>query len=282
MNGSLRDSLRAFTISLVLAFSLIALWSQLTPLGSAPDEASHYVKAAAVVRGEWIGEPLDRWRLAVEGWAYSDTSIIAEVIVLASDNSVLTRSSPNVVREDVNTSLKLPGDAMVGFDLGLVSNQRREPAAVVARLNDGTLALLPFADDLVQATTSTNLSVDGRPIQVDANVQGLVDDIQLTGRMEYSYWSSNVTIDKQFDGSHHVQACFVARATVPACDLRVEDWQPDEGEALTTMGLYTPVVYLVPGIATLLGASNASWFLARLAGGFVAAAILALAITSLR
>lgn len=282
MNGSLRDSLRVFTISLVLAFSLIALWSQLTPLGSAPDEASHYVKAAAVVRGEWIGEPLDRWRLAVEGWAYSDTSIIAEVIVLASDNSVLTRSSPNVVREDVNTSLKLPGDAMVGFDLGLVSNQRREPAAVVARLNDGTLALLPFADDLVQATTSTNQSVDGRPIQVDANVQGLVDDIQLTGRMEYSYWSSNVTIDKQFDGSHHVQACFVARATVPACDLRVEDWQPDEGEALTTMGLYTPVVYLVPGIATLLGASNASWFLARLAGGFVAAAILALAITSLR
>ena len=282
MNDSPRDSLRVFAVSLVLAFSLFALWSQLTPLGSAPDEASHYVKAAAVVRGEWIGEPLDGWRIAVEGWAYSDTSTIAEVILLDSDGSVLARSAPNVVREDVNAALQLPVDAKIGFDLSLVSSERREPAAAVALLNDGTLASLPFSDNLVQATTPTNLSVDGRPVNGDANVQGLVDDVQLTGRMEYSYWSSHVDIDKQFDGSHEVQRCFVAQATVPACDLRVEDWQPDGGQALTTMGLYTPVVYLVPGVATLLGASNVSWFLARIISALVAAIILALAVTSLR
>ncbi|NDA01388.1 MAG: hypothetical protein EBY98_06650 [Acidimicrobiia bacterium] len=140
MNDSPRDSLRVFAVSLVLAFSLFALWSQLTPLGAAPDEASHYVKAAAVVRGEWIGEPLDGWRIAVEGWAYSDTSTIAEVILLDSDGSVLARSAPNVVREDVNAALQLPVDAKIGFDLSLVSSERREPAAAVALLNDGTLA----------------------------------------------------------------------------------------------------------------------------------------------
>ncbi|MEY3467760.1 MAG: hypothetical protein RL532_1067 [Actinomycetota bacterium] len=216
MNDSPRDSLRVFAVSLVLAFSLFALWSQLTPLGAAPDEASHYVKAAAVVRGEWIGEPLDGWRIAVEGWAYSDTSTIAEVILLDSDGSVLARSAPNVVREDVNAALQLPVDAKIGFDLSLVSSERREPAAAVALLNDGTLSTLPFSDNLVQATTPTNLSVDGRPVNGDANVQGLVDDVQLTGRMEYSYWSSHVDIDKQFDGSHEVQRCFVAQATGPS------------------------------------------------------------------
>jgi hypothetical protein len=182
----------------------------------------------------------------------------------------------------VNAALQLPVDAKIGFDLSLVSSERREPAAAVALLNDGTLSTLPFSDNLVQATTPTNLSVDGRPVNDDANVQGLVDDVQLTGRMEYSYWSSHVDIDKQFDGSHEVQRCFVAQATVPACDLRVEDWQPDGGQALTTMGLYTPVVYLVPGVATLLGASNVSWFLARIISALVAAIILALAVTSLR
>lgn len=282
MNHSPRDSWRVFAVSLTLTFSLFALWSQLTPLGSAPDEASHYVKAAAVVRGEWIGEPLDGWRIAVEGWAHSDTSTVTEVIVLDSDGSVLIRSVPEVVREDVNAALQLPVDAKIGFDLSLVSSERREPTAVVALLDDGTLTALPFSEDFVQATTPTKLWVDGRPVTDDARVQGLVDDIQLTGRMEYSYWSSHVDIDKQFDGSHEVQRCFVAQATVPACDLRVEDWQPDGGKALTTMGFYTPVIYLVPGIATLLGASNVSWVLARIVSALVAAIILALAITSLR
>ena len=37
-------------------FSLMAVWSFLTPLFSGPDEPSNFIRSAAVVRGEWIGE----------------------------------------------------------------------------------------------------------------------------------------------------------------------------------------------------------------------------------
>jgi hypothetical protein len=42
--------------SLVL-FMLCAMWTLATPLGGAPDEAVHIIKAAATVRGELIGQP---------------------------------------------------------------------------------------------------------------------------------------------------------------------------------------------------------------------------------
>lgn len=37
-------------------FSLMVIWSFLTPLFSGPDEPSNFIRSAAVVRGEWIGE----------------------------------------------------------------------------------------------------------------------------------------------------------------------------------------------------------------------------------
>jgi len=37
-------------------FSLMVVWSFLTPLFSGPDEPSNFIRSAAVVRGEWIGE----------------------------------------------------------------------------------------------------------------------------------------------------------------------------------------------------------------------------------
>ena len=36
---------------------LTALWSIATPIAAAPDEPAHFIKAASVVRGEWIGKP---------------------------------------------------------------------------------------------------------------------------------------------------------------------------------------------------------------------------------
>ena len=36
-------------------FSLMAVWSLMTPLFSGPDEPANYIKSAAVIRGEWVG-----------------------------------------------------------------------------------------------------------------------------------------------------------------------------------------------------------------------------------
>jgi len=40
----------------VAIFVLTAVWSLMTPLFSGPDEPSNFVRSAAVVRGEWVGE----------------------------------------------------------------------------------------------------------------------------------------------------------------------------------------------------------------------------------
>ena len=40
----------------VAVFALMAVWSLMTPLFSGPDEPSNFVRSAAVVRGQWVGE----------------------------------------------------------------------------------------------------------------------------------------------------------------------------------------------------------------------------------
>ena len=40
----------------VAIFVLTAVWSLMTPLFSGPDEPSNFVRSAAVVRGEWVGD----------------------------------------------------------------------------------------------------------------------------------------------------------------------------------------------------------------------------------
>ena len=40
----------------VAVFALMAVWSLMTPLFSGPDEPANYIKSAAVVRGEWVGD----------------------------------------------------------------------------------------------------------------------------------------------------------------------------------------------------------------------------------
>jgi hypothetical protein len=37
-------------------FSLMVVWSFITPLFSGPDEPSNFIRSAAVIRGEWVGE----------------------------------------------------------------------------------------------------------------------------------------------------------------------------------------------------------------------------------
>jgi hypothetical protein len=49
---------RAFWLSFVLFFCLFTLWAVGNPLSAAPDEPSHATKAASVVRGDLVGEPV--------------------------------------------------------------------------------------------------------------------------------------------------------------------------------------------------------------------------------
>ena len=49
----MRRSSTAFGVSV---FALMAVWSLMTPLFSGPDEPSNFVRSAAVVRGEWVGD----------------------------------------------------------------------------------------------------------------------------------------------------------------------------------------------------------------------------------
>ena len=54
---------RVFLLAWALLTALSAMWSIATPLSASPDEPAHLVKAASVVRGEWVGETSGRGQL---------------------------------------------------------------------------------------------------------------------------------------------------------------------------------------------------------------------------
>ena len=47
---------RSSTVFGVAVFLLMAVWSLMTPLFSGPDEPANFVRSAAVVRGQWVGD----------------------------------------------------------------------------------------------------------------------------------------------------------------------------------------------------------------------------------
>ena len=49
---------RNWLISFAVLFIAVAAWSFASPLGSAPDEPAHLIRAASLVRGELIGKPI--------------------------------------------------------------------------------------------------------------------------------------------------------------------------------------------------------------------------------
>jgi hypothetical protein len=55
-------SWRAFTIAWICLALGMALWSIATPIGAAPDEPAHLIKAASVSRGELVGAPAKEGR----------------------------------------------------------------------------------------------------------------------------------------------------------------------------------------------------------------------------
>jgi hypothetical protein len=62
--GGSHPLLRLWAISTTLFFCLCAVWSWVMPIGSANDESAQLVKAASVVRGQIVGQPLTPMSLA--------------------------------------------------------------------------------------------------------------------------------------------------------------------------------------------------------------------------
>ena len=256
---------------------LFALWAQLTPLGSAPDEASHLVKSAAVIRGQPKGEAIPGWRLSIDGWAYESTSGIADIVIIA-DGEIMDRSAPNVARDDVTASLGIDPSTIVGFSIWVLSFELPESYSIYASLNDGRLVPLQILAEKNVLTSPLDVSVNGLSPEAVDSMASLVEDSHLNGRMEYSHWSTYVDIDPQFDGASAVLQCFAAQPTKPGCGLRIEDQPTTAERPITPHGQYPPVMYIVPGFGTLLGASNSAWFVARLVSAFAAALVLALGV----
>ncbi len=55
--GLTHSFLPAWLVASLVIFGLTVAWSFATPLGAASDEPAHIIKAAAVVRGEFLGQP---------------------------------------------------------------------------------------------------------------------------------------------------------------------------------------------------------------------------------
>lgn len=56
-NPGTKSAIRVFALVFLLFAALTSLWAWTTPLSASPDEPAHIVKAASVVRGQWIGAP---------------------------------------------------------------------------------------------------------------------------------------------------------------------------------------------------------------------------------
>jgi len=274
---------RVFVLALLLLSLLFGLWVQLTPLGSAPDESAHYIKSAGVIRGQFTGHDVPHWLIGTSGWVF-DRSTGVRSILLVGDNKILATQSPDSTREDLDSTLSVPTDAVVGFNFGAIHDKRHASYRVMAELNNGSITPLSPAAENNIAIVEYGALEDGRTPVKSETTLGIIEESQLTGRMEYSHWSTYLDIERQFDASRNVQACFVAQAQRASCGMKVEDVEI-QGEIselpLTMMGRYTPIIYFVPGLGTLLGPSNLSWYLARGAGALIGAGLVALAVVVL-
>ena len=274
---------RVFVLALLLLSLLFGLWVQITPLGSAPDESAHYIKSAGVIRGQFTGHDVPHWTIGTSGWVFDRSSGVRSVLVVG-DGKILATQSPDSTREDLDSTLGVPTDALVGFNFGAIHDERYASYQVMAELNDGSITTLsPAAENNIAVVADVKLE-DGRtPVKTETTL-GIIEESQLTGRLEYSHWSTYLDIERQFDAARNVQACFVAQAQRASCGMKVEDVDI-QGEIselpLTMMGRYTPIIYFVPGLGTLLGPSNSSWYLARGAGALVSASLVALAVVVL-
>lgn len=267
----------------VAIFACMLVWSQLVPLGAGPDEPSNFIKSAAIIRGEFIGQDKDRWVLYVDGWAFDSESGIRKVLVTA-DGRVVGEGVPSVAREDVATHLSIESQSLVGFSIQIsLPNNTPRTYAAYALLNDGTLVVLETGGEsnILIRPALTN-SVDGEFPKVSTSTQGFVDYSRLAANLNLSYWSTDVDIDPQFGVALLVPWCYAPNAEKPACNRPIEDQPIIDNPPWTGMGRYPPAGFAISGIGTLAGPNDSAFRLARAINAGVSALLIALAFACLK
>lgn len=270
-------SLRAFVCFGGAILAMLALWSQLTPLGAGPDEPSNLIKSAAVIRGQFKGEDVEKWLLSLDGWAYDSASGVAKIIV-TSDGVVIGEQVPDASRADVSSVLNIAGDVKVGFSIWVLLAKPLSSYSVYVLLNNGSLTTIPLnADNNVVEEPAISQRVNGRSPRLSPTTDGLIEESHLQARFENSYWSTYVDIDSQWVAAQTTPQCFIAQASKPACEGPLEDLDVGSQRAYTQMGRYTPLAFAISGIGTLAGANDLAYRLARFMVALSSAAMLGLA-----
>lgn len=264
-------------------FAFMLVWSQLVPLGAGPDEPSNFVKSAAVIRGEFTGQSVDKWVLSIDGWAFDGESGIRRVIATA-DGLVVGEGVPSMEREDVADQFSIDAESLVGFSIKVkLPDNAPRSYAVYAELNDGTLVILEVADaENVVTLPSPATSVDGKVPSVSASTHGSVDLSRVAANLDLSYWSTKVDIDPQFGVALQVPWCFAPHAEKPGCNTPIEAQPIVDNPPITNMGLYPPGGFAIAGISTLAGPNDFAFRLSRAMNAGACALLLALAFACLR
>ncbi len=259
------------------------VWSQLVPLGAGPDEPSNFVKSAALIRGEFIGQDMDRWVLSIDGWAFDNESGIHRVIATV-DGLVVGEGVPSMAREDVAEFLSIDAESLVGFSIKTkFPNNSPRAYAVYAELNDGTLVILDVAEtENVVTLASPTMEVEGMIPSVSASTYGYVDQSRVMAALELSYWSTEVDIDPQFGVALQLPWCFAPYADKPGCNSPIESQAVIDNPPWTGMGRYPPGGFVFGGIGTLAGPNDFAFRLSRATNAGACALLLALAFACLK
>ncbi|MEO8362856.1 MAG: DUF2142 domain-containing protein [Ilumatobacteraceae bacterium] len=262
----------------VAIFACMLVWSQLVPLGAAPDEPSNFIKSAAIIRGQFIGKDMERWLLTVDGWALDNKSGIRRILVVV-DGHVAGEGVPSAVRRDVAEFFSIDPDTLVGFSINIrLPNDDRRTYAVYAELNDGTLVILPTSTtDNVVTSPSQSTSLDGRLPRESSTTFGYVDQSRVSANLSLSYWSTEVAIDPQFGAALPIAQCFAFVAANPGCNTPIEDQTIIDDPPWTGMGRYPPAGFAISGIGTLAGPNDFAFRLSRAMTAGVSAFLLTLA-----
>ncbi|MEK7410880.1 MAG: hypothetical protein AAB327_05770, partial [Actinomycetota bacterium] len=248
----------------ITIFGCMLVWSQLIPLGAGPDEPSNFVKSAAIIRGEFTGKSVDKWVLAIDGWAFDSESGIRRIVVTAN-GLVVGESEPSFKRGDVAEQFLIDPESLTGFSIRVtLPSDDPRTYSVYAERNDGTLVILEVANaENIVTLPSPTTSFDGKVPSVSSSTHGSVDLSRVAANLDLSYWSTKVDIDPQFGVAISVPWCFAPYADKPACNRPIESQTIIDNPPWTGIGRYPPGGFAIAGIGTLAGPNDFAFRLSR-------------------
>ena len=92
--------------------------------------------------------------------------------------------------------------------------------------------------------------------------------------LQDSYFRTTVDIDRQFNAANWIPWCFAPMPQEPACDHPLQHEDPRDERPWTSVGRYPPLAFVMPGLATSLGATDLSVRVGWLLGAMTCAALL--------